>query len=79
MGEDGATVGYKGDSWFGSIKTSAQLGTVVRWALSSENTSLSLSKNKSLKLNYQVCQEEHNYFGRYALQWGTSHNIGLPF
>ncbi len=26
MGEDGAAVGLKGDSWFGSVKTCAQLG-----------------------------------------------------
>ena len=49
MGEDGAAVGLKGDSWFGSVKTCAQLGARGKMGVFQVKTAHSLYPKKIIE------------------------------
>jgi hypothetical protein len=75
MGEDGATVGLKGDSWFGSINTCDQLGARGKMGVFQMKKAHSLYQKKR---NYAIRHTRRSsyYFGRYTPQWATTHSIG---
>ena len=70
MGEDGATVGLKGDSWFGSINTCDQLGARGKMGVFQMKKAHSLYQKKK-KLRYQAYQEEFILFRKVHTSMGN--------
>jgi len=82
MGEDGATVGLKGDSWSGSINTCDQLGARGKMGVFQMKKAHSLyQKKKETTLSgipggVHIISEGTHLNGQRLIALG--HSIGLP-